>query len=51
MWISLILFWGYKYSQGKCHYIHYIKSTAYAGLFGFFYSVYFNDEKLTEHMA
>ena len=44
--ISNAIFLGHSFSKGKQFYLLYLKTSFKATIFGFFYSVYFNDEKL-----
>ena len=49
--IAHILFFGHEFAKGKRFYLVYIKSSFKATLFGFLYSVYFNDQKLELYLA
>lgn len=49
--ISHILFLANQFSKGKQFYLVYLKTSFKATLFGFCYSVYFNDKKLEVYTA
>lgn len=49
--ISHILFLANRFSKGKQFYLVYLKTSLKATLFGFCYSVYFNDKKLEIYLA
>lgn len=49
--ISHVLFFGHQFSKGKRFYMVYLRTSLKASLFGFLYSVYFNDQKLEIFIA
>jgi len=49
--IAHILFFGHEFAKGKRFYLVYVKSSCKAMIFGFLYSVYYNDEKLELYLA
>jgi len=44
--IGNVIFLGMRFSQGRQHYLRYLKSVVHGSIFGIGYSVYFNNEKL-----
>ncbi len=51
MVVGNVLFLGYRFSQGRQHYLRYLKSMIQGAIFGIGYSVYFNNEKLMQFTA
>ena len=49
--IAHVLLFGFQFSKGKQFYLVYLKTSLKASMFGFLYSVYFNDEKLELYLA